>query len=125
MDIIDVMMCRLGRYDTKIDAMYGVWQLLEGDNKILFGEVVSRYMNDAIDAFVPDEPDQDEEIIASFPEVSETVRTLKMANTPYYMLGVEMIAYAMVLTKTSWGMAPWVALTKAVRQYENYHLDVA
>ena len=125
MDIIDVMLCRLGRYDTKIDAMYGVWQLLEGDNKILFGEVVSRYMNDAIDAFVPDEPDQDEEIIASFPEVSETVRTLKMANTPYYMLGVEMIAYAMVLTKTSWGMAPWVALTKAVRQYENYHLDVA
>ena len=125
MDIIDVIMYRLGRYDTKIDAMYGVWQLLEGDNKILFGEVVSRYMNDAIDAFVPDEPDQDEEIIASFPEVSETVRTLKMANTPYYMLGVEMIAYAMVLMKTSWGMAPWVALTKAVRQYENYHLDVA
>lgn len=125
MDIIDVIMYRLGRYDTKIDAMYGVWQLLEGDNKILFGEVVSRYMNDAIDAFVPDEPDQDEEFIASFPEVSETVRTLKMANTPYYMLGVEMIAYAMALTKTSWGMAPWEALTKAVRQYEDYHLDVA
>lgn len=123
MDIIEVMMCQLGRYDNRLDAMLQVWKALEGDNKTLFGEVISRYMNDAIDAFVPDEPDRDEEIIASFPGISETVRKLKMANTPHYMLAVELIAYTMALTETSWGMTPWNVLVKAVNQHHAEHLE--
>lgn len=122
MDIVDVMLCRLGRYDTRLDAMFQVWEVLEGDNKTLFGEVISRYMDSAIDAFIPDEPHQDEEIIASFPAVREMVQTLKLANTPYYMLGVELIAYAMAMTESNWGTAPWEALVRSVRQYHEDYL---
>lgn len=126
MDIIDVIMYRLGRYDTKIDAMYGVWQLLDGENKEHFSAVIFRYMDETMETMLPEDPYEDTELLTRFPQLTDTLRALGLGDTgnQYRMLGVQMIAFTIALTQTSWGMAPWEGLMKAIQQYENYHLEI-
>lgn len=124
MDIIDVMMCRIGRYDTRIDAMFGVWQVLSADNRHHFSSVISRYMDEALESMLSDGPYEQAELTEKFPELTDTLKVLSLANSAHPMLGIEMIAFTIGLTQTSWGMAPWEGLIKAIRQYENYHLEV-